>query len=185
MATWTAPHPAPHPAGYPRAFVAGRALSLGFFIPAKEFKYRNGMEFDVPAKERPQARIITGKKPFAQFYTPKKTVEWEQHVGEHALLQLRAVELDGDDDFTLPVKDCRVIMHLRFNLRKPSSYPKSVIHAVKKPDLDNLQKAILDGLVQAQVIDDDNCITDLSVMKRYADDDHPMGVEVDLTCLPT
>ena len=101
-----------------------------------------------------------------------------------SLAQLRGVEIEGDSDFTMPIRDMRIIASLRFNLRKPKSYAKSVAHATKKPDLDNLVKAILDGLVQGRVIEDDNCITDLSVMKRYADDQHPPGVEVDLTCLP-
>lgn len=138
----------------------------------------------MPAKERPRARIVNGKKPFAQFYTPQKTQEWEAHIAQHALMQLRSVELEGDDDFTMPIRERRIIVSIRFNLRKPSSYPKSVIYPTKKPDLDNLLKAILDGVVSGGVIDDDNCITDLSVMKRYATDEHPLGVEVDLTCLP-
>jgi len=149
-------------------------------------KFRQGEALEVPAKERPQFRIITpkGSKPFAQPYTPTKTKAWESHIGEHALQQLRSVELEGDDDFTLPIRDARIIAHLRFNLRKPVSYPKSMIHATKKPDLDNLIKAVLDALVLHKVLDDDACITDLQVMKRYASDEHPLGVEVDLTCLP-
>lgn len=125
-----------------------------------------------------------GGKPFVQFYSDKKTVEYEDHVGGCALIQLRGVEVEGDQDFTLPVKECRILAHLRFNLRKPPSYSKRVVHATKKPDLDNLVKAVLDGLVKANVIDDDNCITDISMMKRYATEDHPVGVEVELTVLP-
>lgn len=152
------------------------------FIPA----LNDGKHSDeVVAKERPQARVVApkGGRPFAQFYTPAKTRLWEEHVGQHALMQLRGVEVDGDD-FTLPIKDVRIILNMRFNLRKPSSYPKSVVHAAKKPDLDNLVKGVLDALVSARVIEDDNCITDMQVMKRYASEDHPPGVEVELTCLP-
>lgn len=174
MASRTTPLLESHPEGFPRALVAGGAVVLGFFIPGEPV-----------AKERPQARVIVaaGKRPFPQFYTPAKTVEWETHVGEVALAQLRGVEIDGDEDFTLPVKESRILVHARFNLTKPKSYPKSVVHATKKPDLDNLIKAILDGLVLARVISDDNCVTDLHIMKRYADPDHPPGVEVELTCL--
>lgn len=175
MAAGQAPIPTPFPKGYPRAAVAGRSLALGFFIPG-----------DPVPKDRPRGRVIAGpnRKPFVQFYTDKKTVDYEDSVGQHALVQLRAVEVDGDEDFTLPVRDSRIIAHLRFNLKKPVSYPKSVKHATKKPDLDNLVKTVLDGLVKGGVIDDDNCVTDISMMKRYADDDHPVGVEVDLTVLP-
>ncbi len=143
------------------------------------------MELDVPAKERPQARVVgKGKQAFVQFYTPAKTKAWEEHVGQVALEQLRSVEVDGPDDFTMPIRDSRIIVAMRFNRRRPKSLHKSVEHAVKKPDIDNLVKAILDGIVTAGVIEDDNAITDLTVSKRYASDEHPMGVEVDLTCLP-
>ena len=186
MAQGPAPNPPHHLQGHASAVIAGRALLLTFFIPPLLFKYRNGETFDVFAKERPQARIVQGhgKKPFPQFYTPAKTRAWEEHIGQHALVQLRTVEVDGDRDFTLPVKNSRYLVNLRFNIRKPVSYPKSVIHAVKKPDLDNLLKAVLDGLVVGGIIDDDNAITDLSVCKRYANDEHPLGVEVEITCLP-
>lgn len=148
-----------------------------------EYKYRQGTEFDVFAKERPKARVIPGSKPRAHFYTPAKTKAWEEHVGVHALDQLRSVRSEGGE-FTMPMAECRILAALRFNIRKPVSYSKSVLHATKKPDLDNLVKAILDGLTQAQVIEDDNCITDISSMKRYATDEHPLGVEVELACLP-
>lgn len=170
---------APHPEGFPGAFVAGRTVAFRFFVPGKEFN----REVEVPAKERQRARIIQspGKKAFAQWYTPKKTVDWEEHVGEQARAQL----LSLTEDFTLPQKDCRVIMQIRFNVRKPKSYPASVRWPVKKPDLDNLVKAVLDGMVNGRIIEDDNCITDLQTMKRYAEPGHPVGVEVDVTCLPT
>lgn len=191
MATGTTPLIALHPAGFPRAFVAGRAVVLGFFITpltatlgTKKNPIR--IEDEVVAKERPRARVMSapGKRPFPQLYTPEKTAAWEAHVAADALEQLRSVEVDGDEDFTLPIKDCRILMDIRFNLRKPPSYPKSMVHAVKKPDLDNLVKAILDGMVQGRIIEDDNCITDLQTRKRYADAEHPPGVEVELTCLP-
>lgn len=141
---------------------------------------------EIVAKERPRARVVPGaggKRPFPSLYTPPKTKAWEEHVGQEALQQLRSVEVEGDD-FTLPIRDVRILASLRFNLKKPASYPKSMKHAVKKPDLDNLVKAILDGIVMAGVIEDDNCITDMSISKRYADAEHPVGVEVELTCLP-
>ena len=170
-----------HPSGFPGAEVVGESIFLKFFIPAltdPKVKIQN----EVMAKERPQARVVVpkgGGRPFPQFYTPPKTQAWEAHVGEQALLQLRSV----DADFTLPIHDKRILASVRFNLTRPVSYPKTVIHAVKKPDIDNLVKAILDGIVAARIIEDDNLITDLVTIKRYADGAHPSGVEVELTCL--
>jgi len=47
------------------------------------------------------------------------------------------------------------------------------IHAAKdgrKHDIDNLLKALLDGLVKSDVIKDDNQITELHVEKTYSED---------------
>lgn len=191
MAAGQAPLLAVHPSGYPRALIFGGSVVLGIFIPpftgvVGAGKNKVSLEDEIVAKERPRARVVTapGKKPFPSLYTPEKTKAWEEHVGKVSLEQLRSVEVEGDEDFTLPVRDSRILANLRFNLKKPPSYPKSMVHAIKKPDLDNLVKGIFDGLVQAGVIEDDNCITDMSVSKRYADAAHPIGVEVELTCLP-
>ena len=174
MATREASELEVHGARAAKALVTGDTAFLEFFIPGEPV-----------AKQRPRAKVITpkGARPFPQFYTPKETAEWEEHVGQQALVSLRMAEVKGDRDFTLPIKGCRIVASLRFNIRKPKSYPKSVVHHVTKPDVDNLAKAILDGLVMGRVLDDDNCITDLSIMKRYADIDHPIGVEVELVCI--
>lgn len=171
------------PAGLPWGMTAGRVVSVGIFIPAKLTKFRQGEELEVSAWERAgaQIRYSSSKKPYVHFYTPKKTEEWEAHVGEHALKELRAIP--SDIAFTLPLTG-RIVASMRFNLRKPSSYPASVIHATKKPDVDNLSKGILDALVRNGVIEDDNAVTDLSLRKRYADGVHPHGVELELTSLP-
>lgn len=174
-----------HPAGYPRALAVGRALTFALFIPAIELGGRSAVEI-VP-KERPRGRVVTpkGGKPFIQWYTDEKTKKWEAHIGELALQQLRSVPIEGDDqDFTLPVRGVRIMAYIRFNMPKPISYPKSVVHMTKKPDLDNLVKAIFDALILARVIEDDSFVTDLHTVKRYADANHPPGVEVELTCLP-
>ena len=100
--------------------------------------------------------------------------------------QLMKVPTEGEgEDFTLPLRDMRVLMTLRFNLPKPKSYPARVVHHTKKPDIDNYAKGVLDGLVKGRIIADDGMITDLVILKRYVEPGHPEGVEVDLTGLPT
>lgn len=173
-----------YPDGFPGAVVVGEAIFLRFFIPAlTDLKLR--VQNEVIAKERPQARVVVpkgGGRPFPQFYTPPKTQAWEAHVAEQALLQLRNVEIDGEG-FTLPIGGKRILASVRFNLTRPKSLAKGVVHAVKKPDIDNLVKGVLDGIVSARIIEDDNLITDLITIKRYSDGVHPSGVEVELTCL--
>lgn len=131
-----------------------------------------------------------GKKPFPQMYNDPRTEEWEQRVGAKALEQLlatptvQAIPGQGEEDFVLPLKEMRVLLTLRFNLPRPKSYPARIEHHVKKPDIDNYGKAVIDGLVKGRIIEDDGMITDLTVQKRYIVDGHPEGVEIDLTALP-
>lgn len=124
--------------------------------------------------------MIPGKKPFAQVYPEPKTREWEEMVADQAQRQITLIPVSGDTDFILPITG-RVLLTARFNLRKPVSYPASVVHVVKKPDLDNLLKSLLDGLVKGRILEDDNVVTDISTSKRYVEPGHPEGVELDIT----
>lgn len=126
----------------------------------------------------------SGGKPIVQFYPHQATVDWEDRVADMAQLQLRGLEVQGDGrDFTLPL-DGRVLLTIRYNLAKPASYPKRIVYPTKKPDLDNLNKALVDGLVKGRIIVDDAKVTDQTELKRYAGPGHPEGVEVDLTVVP-
>lgn len=167
-----------HPSGFPSAVVAGACLAFQVFIPG-----------DPIQKDRPRGRVVQpkGGKAWIQWYSTKKTEDYERLVTQESLRQLRSVEVDGDQDFTLPIRDCRYLINLRFNFEKPKSYPKTVVHMTKMPDIDNLAKSVLDGLVGkdgSQVLDKDGPITDLTLQKRYADDAHPPGVEISVTCVP-
>lgn len=175
MAAEAPPLFASYPAGFPSGVGAGRSLALQLFLPGAP-----------KPKGRHRARAVTpggGRRPYVQFYPDKDTEEWEINAGEALRVQLLAVEIQGDDDFTLPL-DGRILMTLRFNMRKPSGYPKRVTQHVVKPDLDNLCKSILDALVMAKVIVDDNSITELTLAKHYEEQGHPEGIEIDMTVIP-
>lgn len=121
-----------------------------------------------------------GGKPWVQNYTDAKTVAWEEKVATEARAQIASVETPDGGDFTLPFTG-RIMIALRFNLHRPVSYPKSIEHHLKRPDVDNLAKAVLDGLQNAQIMTEDNLVTDLTIAKRYESDGHPEGVEIDIT----
>jgi Holliday junction resolvase RusA-like endonuclease len=124
-----------------------------------------------------------GGKPFIQFYTDEQTVGWEGWVAAQVQHQLMSLEFEGDVDVPLPLTE-RVLITLQFNFERPKSTPKSVLYPVKsRTDVDNLAKAVLDALQNARVLSNDNIVTDLTVSKRYVDDDHPEGVEIDITGL--
>lgn len=129
-------------------------------------------------KDRPRFRR-RGK--YVQTYTPKNTVEWEQEIGEQVGVCLARFRAGGHlQELDLPLKG-RLMVSMRFNVAKPDSAPKSEVHRLKKPDLDNLEKCVLDALQSIQLIEDDKTVTDMASCKRYATDDHPEGVEIEVT----
>lgn len=180
MGTGTPPLFALYPEGFPAAVVVGEAVSLSLFVPD-----------DPVPQSRPRARVVNpkGGKPFVQLYEEKKSADYHEHVASHARQQAVQVEIEdplqAGTTFTLPFKNVRALVGLRFNLRKPASYPKRIVHNTRKPDIDNLSKSVLDGLVKGGLLEDDHLITDLVLQKRYADAQHPVGVEIDLTVVPT
>lgn len=55
-----------------------------------------------------------------------------------------------------------------FTLRRPKSAPRREVWPAKRPDLDKLVRAVLDGLsVDAQVIRDDAQVVAINASKRY------------------
>ena len=163
-----------YPEGFPAVTVAGSAVNMLLFVPG-----------DPIPKDRPRFKIIApaGKRPYAQVYTDKKTMDWEDWVGQEVIRQLSVMSVNriGEPEIALPL-DKRLVIDLRFNLRKPDYLSRKIQYPVKsRSDTDNLVKSVLDGLQQARIIRNDCLVTDLSARKRYADLDHPIGVEIDLS----
>lgn len=183
MGTGTAPLLATYPQGFPSVVVAGQAVSLSLFVPTDHDRGQ-----DPKGLARHRARVAgSGEKAFVQTYDPQENKDWRAYIAGHVRRQILETEVDGmgDDQFTIPFKARRVIMNLRFNFHKPVSYPARVTQHTKKPDIDNLAKAVLDALVnEAKVLGDDNMITDLNCQKRYAVLGHPQGIEIEMTLLP-
>lgn len=88
-------------------------------------------------------------------YTPAKTVAFERTIQMLARFQFKRDALQGP-----------LAVEIEFHFAKPKSV-KREYHTVK-PDLDNLQKAVLDSL-NGIVWRDDAQITDLQGRKWYAD----------------
>jgi Holliday junction resolvase RusA-like endonuclease len=175
-----------HPSGYPAAVVAGRAVSLSLFIPPRPVQ--KPTDHGIEPLHRHRVKVLTppGRSPVPQMYPDPRSERWEQWVAQQAVDQLMQIPTRGEgEDFTLPLREMRILVNLRFNLPKPKSYPKRIVHHIKKPDIDNYAKALIDGLVKGRIIEDDGLITDLAIQKRYLEPGHPEGVEVDLTALPT
>ena len=105
-------------------------------------------------------------------YTPKTTKEYEKKISDYYKSQ------------TTDYYESAIQVHLVFNMQIPKSLSKSTrklmatgeIKCTTKKDIDNLAKAVLDGILGI-AYEDDRLITKLTVIKRYAVDDN-VGTEM-------
>ncbi len=64
-----------------------------------------------------------------------------------------------------------------FLFQRPKSLPKKVVLDTKRPDLDKLVRAVLDGLTYA-IIPDDAQVISISATKRYIEGSEMPGAEI-------
>ena len=121
-------------------------------------------EFEVPGKiigkGRPRLNSYTG-----QVYTPTRTKDYENLIIQYFMLKYpRFKPFEG-----------RVSVEITANFEVPKSTKKSdkalmlenKINPLKKPDIDNIVKIILDAMNEC-AFKDDTQITKLAVEKKYA-----------------
>lgn len=90
------------------------------------------------AQGRPRFKAVRmGQFTKVSVYDPKRSEEWKEHVRKW-VWRVRP--------FMPAQHGIAVCMTLRFVLPRPQRLPKKVRHHVKKPDLDNLVKAVKDAL---------------------------------------
>lgn len=147
-------------------YIEGATCHLAFFVEGKPI-----------AKARPRFRRDSQGRPMT--YTPKTTKEWEETIAWIGRSKINSLDQRGET-IKLPF-EYRVMASLTFYLPRPKSMPKYRTWNVKKPDLDNLSKSVLDGIEKMGLIKNDNLVTDLVLAKRYADSSVPPGVRIELT----
>lgn len=119
----------------------------------------------------PGAPVAKGRAKFARrgnfvtTYTPKETVQYEN------LVRLAAKEAMGTGEpFDLPIA-LTVAIYLpipqSWSKKKQEKARLGLVGATKKPDADNVLKALKDGM-NGVVYVDDSRITDVVLQKRYA-----------------
>lgn len=118
------------------------------------------------AQGRPRATVIAGH---AHVYDARTSRDWKRLVAWTAAQQRPAKLFDGPLD---------VAMH--FRLPRPKSLPKRVRHHIKRPDLDNLAKAVKDAL-RGVVYRDDAQVIWLLVAKEYGE---APGVRISVRAVP-
>jgi Holliday junction resolvase RusA-like endonuclease len=116
--------------------------------------------FEVEGKPVPKARarvVTKGKRRFA--FTPKKVKDWEAVVKKEA-------EKHFEMPFAWPV-----MVSLTFYLHRPKTR-RLDFWVTTTPDLDNLEKSVLDGLNEVAYTDD-KLVVVKSSSKRYVTDGVP------------
>ena len=155
-----APNPVPSraPAHLPGMDTERRTkLSVRFVVPGEP-----------RAKGRARSRIAKGKtgQQFVTHYTPKETVEYEN------LVRMAAHEaMAGAAPTSFP---CAVSIWAfcsvpaSWSNKKRAKALAGLVLPTGKPDLDNLEKAILDGMNKI-VFRDDSGVCDVIKRKRYSE----------------
>lgn len=110
-------------------------------------------------------------------FTPRKTVDWEAYVAYETKRALIASDDGYGPELKLPFEG-PVSCLLEFRMLKPKSYPKTLQYHTKRPDLDNLEKSVIDGVQMASFFKDDSQIFQKSSEKRYVSDQAQEGVQM-------
>ena len=74
-------------------------------------------------------------------------------------------------------------VQLSFVFTKPKSTPKKFKLNTKRPDLDKLIRAVLDGITDV-LIPDDALVVSITASKSYGDCNQPPGLKIKVTRLP-
>jgi Holliday junction resolvase RusA-like endonuclease len=127
------------------------------------------VSFTVEGEPVPKARPRTVRKGGRTWsYTPKKVSIWEKAIREEA-------NRNFQEPFNGPVA-----LSLIFYLKRPKSRRKENF-VVTTPDMDNLEKAVLDGLSEVAYVDDKYVVVKNAV-KLYCRTGKPR-VEIVVTAL--
>jgi Holliday junction resolvase RusA-like endonuclease len=101
-------------------------------------------------------------------FMPKEYVAWKKRF-----IQETAIGLYEHHKNFKPI-DVPINIEIQFVFPRPQrlqhrEVPSTRIPHASKPDIDNLIKSVLDGLVDAQIMTDDNLVTKITASKEYCE----------------
>lgn len=122
--------------------------------------------FIVPGQPQGKGRPRVGKVgAHARMYTPAKTAAYEGLIAHAAQQAMEGRELiEGPVAVTLDVR-CQV--PASWSKTKKAQALNGVVHPTTKPDIDNVEKAVFDGL-NGVAWRDDVQVVQVTKRKRYA-----------------
>lgn len=127
----------------------------------------NELQFTVPGqpfgKERPRA---AKKGKFITIYTPQKTVSYEGLIAHTAMVAMSGRKLImGAVSVDL---DIRVSIPASWSKKRQAAAMRGEVAPTKKPDIDNVEKVLFDGM-NGVVWKDDVQAVEVMKRKRYAE----------------
>ena len=109
------------------------------------------------AKSRPRVTMVGGR---ARAYTPKKSADYERQIAREWVHERQSDPVRLDIVFGMPIPQS-------WSKKQQDAAASLLILPSKKPDIDNLIKAVMDAL-NGVAYDDDNQVIELSAKKVYA-----------------
>ncbi len=103
----------------------------------------------------------------------RNTERWRQRIAAEA----QRCNEDRDATFYCEDRNCGYIVKLNFQFSKPKSMPKKRHLNTKRPDLDKLIRAVLDGITGV-LIPDDAQVIGIAASKSYCDGAHQPGLTI-------
>ena len=125
---------------------------VSFFVPTEPV-----------GKGRPRVSTIGGH---ARMFTPKKTANYETLISMAAQQAMQGRELLAGP--VLMELAIRVSVAASWSKKKTAEALQGLVMPTKKPDADNILKAICDG-INGIVFKDDVQITNVSLSKRFSE----------------
>jgi Holliday junction resolvase RusA-like endonuclease len=111
------------------------------------------------AQARARARIWQdGERQRVSMYDPATSRDWKRTVAAQVVA--------AAGSWAMVASDVPIAIELAFTLPRPTSLPKRVRHHTKRPDVDNLAKAVKDAL-RGIIYRDDAQVGRLVVTKEY------------------
>lgn len=127
---------------------------------------------------KPVAKARPGFTKSGHVYTPRKTLLFEKEVGKAYRYS----------DNPMYGKDVKLVADIRFYFKIPKSRTLKEKREIeengyynKKPDIDNLVKAVLDGL-NGVAFEDDRQVVCINAMKQY--DRKELGERTEVVIFP-
>jgi len=137
---------------------------------------KNKISFTVIGKpfgqKRPRAVRMGG---FVRMYSPQENVTYKENVVKAYLQAIRETGIENRYEHTtygktpLKIDILALFKKPKFTKKQEALNLVENRYPIKKPDADNIAKAILDGL-NGVAYDDDASVVTLSVDKRYVSD---------------